>query len=195
MTHICVGNLTIIGSDNGLSPGRRQAITWNNVGILLIWPLKTNFSEIWNATETFSFKKRHLKMSSGIYRPFCLGLNMLSLETTWHLHTSMSWRHFADVIDKFLYLNAIVYVFRQISLKWWLHQKLHSHIYQSYWWIYREFTTHEIQWPASWSVFHILWKMFIRLVVIVKKCSLLWWSFWSPLPKNPREQYLPTVPC
>ena len=26
VTHICVGNLTIIGSDNGLSPGRRQAI-------------------------------------------------------------------------------------------------------------------------------------------------------------------------
>ena len=33
VTHICVGNLTIIGSDNGLSPGRRQAITWTNVGI------------------------------------------------------------------------------------------------------------------------------------------------------------------
>ena len=26
VTHICVGNLTIIGSDNGLSLGRRQAI-------------------------------------------------------------------------------------------------------------------------------------------------------------------------
>ena len=26
VTHICVGNLTIIGLDNGLSPGRRQAI-------------------------------------------------------------------------------------------------------------------------------------------------------------------------
>ena len=26
VTHICVGNLTTIGSDNGLSPGRRQAI-------------------------------------------------------------------------------------------------------------------------------------------------------------------------
>ena len=24
--HICVGNLTIIGSDNGLLPGRRQAL-------------------------------------------------------------------------------------------------------------------------------------------------------------------------
>ena len=34
--HICVGNLTIIGPDNGLSPGRRQAISWTNEGLLLI---------------------------------------------------------------------------------------------------------------------------------------------------------------
>ena len=27
VTHVFVGNLTIIGSDNGLTPGRRQAIT------------------------------------------------------------------------------------------------------------------------------------------------------------------------
>ena len=44
MTHICVGNLTTIGSDNGSSPSRRQAIIWTNAGILLIWPLETNFS-------------------------------------------------------------------------------------------------------------------------------------------------------
>ena len=37
--HICVDKLTIIGSDNGLSPGRRQAIIWTSVGILLIEPL------------------------------------------------------------------------------------------------------------------------------------------------------------
>ena len=43
VTHICVGNLTIIGPDNGLSPGRRQAITWTNAGILLIGPLGTNW--------------------------------------------------------------------------------------------------------------------------------------------------------
>ena len=36
VTHICVSKLTIIGSDNGLSPGRRQAIIWTNAGILLI---------------------------------------------------------------------------------------------------------------------------------------------------------------
>ena len=46
VTHICVGHLTIIGSNNGLSPGRRQAIIWTNDGILLIGPLGTNFSEI-----------------------------------------------------------------------------------------------------------------------------------------------------
>ena len=33
VTHICVGNLTITGSDNGLSPGRRQAIIWTNARI------------------------------------------------------------------------------------------------------------------------------------------------------------------
>ena len=77
VTHICVGNLTTIGPDNGLSPGRRQAITWINVGILLIGPLGTNFSEMLIEIHTFSFKKIHLKMSSGKWRPFWLGLNML----------------------------------------------------------------------------------------------------------------------
>ena len=38
--------LTVIGSDNVLSPGRHQAIIWTNAGILLFQPLGTNFSEI-----------------------------------------------------------------------------------------------------------------------------------------------------
>ena len=65
VTHKCVSKLTITGLDNGLSPGRRQAIIWTNVGILLIWPLGTNFSEILIEIYTFSFKKIHLKMLSG----------------------------------------------------------------------------------------------------------------------------------
>ena len=48
VTHICASKLTIIGSDNSLSPGRRQAIIWTNAGIMLIGPLGTNFSEILN---------------------------------------------------------------------------------------------------------------------------------------------------
>ena len=30
VTHICVNKLTIIDSDNGLPPGRHQAIIWTN---------------------------------------------------------------------------------------------------------------------------------------------------------------------
>ena len=78
VTHICVGNLAIIGSDNGLSPGRRQAIIRSNAGISLIGPLGTNFSEIWIGIQTFSLKKIRLKMSSAKRRPFCLGLNVLN---------------------------------------------------------------------------------------------------------------------
>ena len=77
VTHICVSKLTIIASDNGLSPGRRQAINWSNDGILLIWLLGTNLSEILIEIHSFSFKKMHLKMSSGKWRPFCLALNVL----------------------------------------------------------------------------------------------------------------------
>ena len=78
VTYTCVGNLTIIGPDNGLSPGRRQAIIWTNAGILLIGPWGTNVSEILIGIHTFSFKKINLKMSSAKWRPFCLGLNMLT---------------------------------------------------------------------------------------------------------------------
>ena len=78
VTHICVSKLTIIGSDNGLSPDRRQAIIWTNAGILLIGTLGTNFNEILVEIHTFSFKNIYLKMSSGKWRPFCLGLNVLS---------------------------------------------------------------------------------------------------------------------
>ena len=81
MTHICVGNLTIISSDNGLSPGRRQAIIYTSAGILLIGPVGTNFNEIVIGIQTVSVKKTHLKMSSGKWRPLCLGLNVLKHDT------------------------------------------------------------------------------------------------------------------
>ena len=105
VTHICVSNLTMIGSDNGLSPGRRQAIFWTNARILSIGNLGTNFSEILfeiltfsfknimlgsigtlgtNFSEilfeilTFSFKNMRLKMSSGKWRLVCLRPNVLT---------------------------------------------------------------------------------------------------------------------
>ena len=74
VTHIWVSKLTNVDSDNGLSPGRQQAIIWTNAGILLIGPLGTNFSEI--VIGKSSFKKMHFKVSSERCRPFCLGLNV-----------------------------------------------------------------------------------------------------------------------
>ena len=43
----------IIGSGNGLSPVRRQAINWHNAGLLSIGPLGINFSEIRIKTKLF----------------------------------------------------------------------------------------------------------------------------------------------
>ena len=60
---MCVGKLTTIGSDNGLSPVRRQAIISTSAAIVLTGPLGTNFSEIlieihflsvWNVCVTLS---------------------------------------------------------------------------------------------------------------------------------------------
>ena len=80
VTHIYVSELTSIGSDNGLSPGWRQAIIWNNAGLLLlIEPSGTNFSDISIGIQTFSFKKVHLNTSTAKWRPFCHGLNVFKV--------------------------------------------------------------------------------------------------------------------
>ena len=75
-------NRVKIGSDNGLSPDRRQAIIWTNTRILSIGPFRTKFSDIRIKIQNFSFTKMHLKMS-GKWRPFCPGgswtLNVLIL--------------------------------------------------------------------------------------------------------------------
>ena len=64
VTHICVGNLTTIGSDDGLSPGWHQAINWTNAGILLVGRWGTNFINISIQLLAFSFKKMRLKVST-----------------------------------------------------------------------------------------------------------------------------------
>ena len=93
VTHIYVSEQTIIGSENGLSPGRRQAIIWTNDGILLIEPLGTNFSEVSIEILLFSFKKMRLKVSSAKWRLFPLGLNVL----TGPAHVRNPRRWFIDV--------------------------------------------------------------------------------------------------
>ena len=81
MIHKCVSKLTIIGSDNGLSPGRRQAISWTNAGISLIVPSGKNSPLNLHRNSYISIQKMQLKMSSPERRQFCLGPNVLKL--TW----------------------------------------------------------------------------------------------------------------
>ena len=66
-------NWVSIGSDNGLSPIRRQAIIETKAGLFSIEPLRTNFSEILIKIQNFSSELLHLKILSAKWQPFCLG--------------------------------------------------------------------------------------------------------------------------
>ena len=68
---------TLIGSTNGLSPLKRQTIIWTNASLLSFRTLGINGNEILIEIQAFSFKKMHLKRSSGKWRPFCLGFHVL----------------------------------------------------------------------------------------------------------------------
>ena len=87
MRHIWVSKLTTIGSDNGLSPGRRQAIIWTNAGRWSIRNLRAHFSDILSKIHTFSFLKTHLP------RPQCFNLR----ETTSFTPPTKMFRSLAPV--------------------------------------------------------------------------------------------------
>ena len=73
---MCVSEITIIGSDIGLSRGRHQAIIWTNAGMLLIWTIELNFNKILIEIRTFSFKKNPFENVFWKRRSFCLYLNV-----------------------------------------------------------------------------------------------------------------------
>ena len=77
VTHICVGELMIIGSNKGLSPDRQQAIIWTNAGLLSIGALRTYVSDNLINIQQFTLNKLHVKMSSAKLGPSFLGLNVL----------------------------------------------------------------------------------------------------------------------
>ena len=148
VTHKCVSELTVIGSDNGLSPGRRQAIIWTNAGILLIGPLGTNFSEILIEIHVFSFKKMHLKLSSGNLRPFCLGLNVLTHCVIW-CHCSR---------PTLLQVMACYLSLMHYLVQWWLIVS----------WVLRS----KPQWNLNQNIPILIWENMLKNV-ICKMVSIL----------------------
>ena len=119
VTHLCVSKLTIIDPDNGLSPGRHQAIIWTNAGIFLIRALKTKFSEFSTKFTQFHSRKCIWKCRLRNGSTF-FGFNVLSaMDTRYHfinyiLHgmgfiTVMhilkeGWRHDLETLSAFLVL-------------------------------------------------------------------------------------------
>ena len=92
-THICIREHASTGSDNGLSPGRRQAIIWTIAGILSIGPSGTNFCEMSVDIYTLLSKNNTSKMSSGeagqfVFAPICKS----SLTGTWAILWLARWK-------------------------------------------------------------------------------------------------------
>ena len=79
VTHICVSKLNSIGSDNALSPSHHLNRCWNIVNLTLGNKLPWN---VYRNSYIFIKKNLYLKMSSGKWRPFCPGLNVLMPPTT-----------------------------------------------------------------------------------------------------------------
>ena len=115
MAHICVGKLTIIGSDDGVSPGRRQAIIWNNFRTLLIRNSGTNFSEILSDIQTLPFTKIYLKMSSRKWRPFCHGLNGLILFNESHIAYKWLLSKWLWLLTVYRYFTLVTFYINQTS--------------------------------------------------------------------------------
>ena len=81
----CISELTIIGSDKGLSPGQHQDIICNNAEILLIQTLGTNFSEILSEIQTFFIQENPFEnIVFEKWQPFCHSLNVLKESAACH---------------------------------------------------------------------------------------------------------------
>ena len=106
--------INIIGSDNVLLLGRRQAIIGSNDGISSIHTVATNSSEILSEIHNFHSRKCHWKC--------CLlnGSNFVKASMCSHVNTlrlRQDGRHFADDISKCIFLNENVWIPIEISLK------------------------------------------------------------------------------
>ena len=81
MMQICICEIIIIGSDNGLLTGRRWGIIWTNSGILLIELLgiKLQWNFNWNQhifIQENAFENVINKMVAILFLPQCVDMNI-----------------------------------------------------------------------------------------------------------------------
>ena len=68
MMRICISELVIIGSDNGLWSAMCQAITWTNAEILFFWPEALTSGKF--ALKLIFMQENELKMLCAILQTF-----------------------------------------------------------------------------------------------------------------------------
>ena len=110
MRHICLGILTTIASDNGLSPGRCQAIIWTNGGTLLSGPSEIIFSKISIENHAFHIQECHLQ--NGVY--------FVSPSMSWGIYNYLS---MPDVFICFT-KDLMFHIKLEQSCCWWTWYKL-----------------------------------------------------------------------
>ena len=97
---------------NGLLPFPHEASILTNIGLLLIGPLRTNFSKIFIIIYQFSIRNKHLSMSSAKWRPFCSSLNVFTpypshkARFTWRLGWTVI--HYSDGISNYRRLDGLL---------------------------------------------------------------------------------------
>ena len=82
VTHIWLGNLTFIGSDYGLLPGRN----------IVNWTLRNKLQRNFSRNSNIFIQEMHLKRLSAKCRSFYLGLNVLNF-ARFELRTSLLYCH------------------------------------------------------------------------------------------------------
>ena len=147
VTHICVSQLIIIGSDNGLSPDRRQAIIWNKWWNIVIWTLGKKFQ--WNLNRNLyifiqenAFENVVWKLAVILSRPQCVKsyqlfpccwpplwrsslcsrVSLLWAQTTWWTNTPLfiASRHYNRRTYAYNYTLTKMSSFRRNSHHWFL---------------------------------------------------------------------------
>ena len=102
VTHICIGKLIIIGSDNGLSPDRRQAIIWANARLLSIGPWEHISMKISSKYSNFHWRKctSKCRLRNGVHlvpasmcwcKQSCDRSDGIGNKCTWHINGLLAW--------------------------------------------------------------------------------------------------------
>ena len=108
---------------------------WNIVNHVN-WTLGNKLGKSYIEIYTFSFKEMHLKMLSGKWRPFCLGLNVLTL----CVQNCFEKNRYACMFYDLSTLTGCVYMYLQFAMntiQWPVYLTMSISWLETFWWCKR----------------------------------------------------------